>query len=320
MDFNTLNKNYNTEEKCRAYLEQLRWNGKVMCQHCDSIRVRFEKNNHRYHCQNCNKKFSVINGTIFESTRYPLVDWFKVITLFLNAKTGISAMQIKRNMNCSYKTAWYIGMRVRCAMIDKNIELQNIVEIDESYVGRKPRKKGLMEDPTRDVSKLTSKRGRGTNKTPIVGIVERNGDVVLQVAYRLNSKYLMNLLKENVNLENSIVISDSFKGYSKLDEIVEHLTVNHSKDGYKSKGIVHTNTIEGFWAIIKNSIRGNYISLSKKYLPFYLVQAQYIYNRRKVKHDIFEEFMKQAVQVDKSDFVNLYKPVKEVRGLVYDKN
>lgn len=319
MDLNRLNKEFDTEEKCRNYLEKLRWNGKITCLHCKSPRVRFEHNNHRYHCQNCNKKFSVKNGTIFENTKYPLVDWFKVITLILNAKNGISAMQIKRNMNCSYKTAWYIGMRIRCAMIDKSIELQNIVEIDESYVGQKPRKKGEMEDPTRDVSKITNKRGRGTNKTPIVGIVERNGLVVLQVAYRLNSSYLMNLLKENVDLDNSIVISDSYKGYSKLGDIVEHLTINHSKDGHKSKGIVHTNTIEGFWAIIKNSIRGNYISLSKKYLPFYLVQAQYIYNRRKANYDIFEEFMKQSVQVDKSDFVNLYKPVKDVRGLVYDK-
>jgi transposase-like protein len=316
MNLNTLNKKFDTEEKCRAYLEQLRWNGQVTCLNCGSEKVRYEETNHRYHCNNCSDKFSIINGTIFESTRYPLVDWFKVITLMLNTKTGISARDIMRNMDCSYKTAWYIAMRVRCAMIDTCIELQNIVEMDESYVGGKPRKKGVMEDANRDVATVTNKRGRGTNKTPIVGIVERNGEVVLQVATRLTSNFLLGMLKDNVKLENAIVMTDEFKGYAKFDEVVEHLTIDHSKKQF-SKGIVHTNTMEGFWAIVKNSIRGNYIALSKKYLPFYLVQAQYIFNRRNAKNDVFEEFLTQAVKVDKSHFMNLYKPVKEVRSLVY---
>jgi hypothetical protein len=111
-------------------------------------------------------------------------------------------------------------------------------------------------------------------------------------------------------------MTDEYRGYAKFDDVVEHLTIDHSKKQF-SKGIVHTNTIEGFWSIVKNSIRGNYIALSKKYLPFYLVQAQYIYNRRDAKHDVFEEFMAQAVKVDKSDFVNLYKPNRDVRSLVY---
>jgi transposase-like protein len=316
MDFKTLEKRFDTEAKCRAYLEQLRWGGSVTCPNCNSEKVRYEAVNRRYHCNNCSDKFSVINGTIFESTRYPLVDWFKVITLMLNAKTGISSMQIMRNMNCSYKTAWYLAMRVRCGMIDPCIELQNLVEMDEAYVGGKPRKRGTIESPERDVSSIKNKRGRGTNKTPIVGIVERNGKVVIQVATKLTSRFLLEMLKENVKIDNTIVMTDEYKGYKKFDEVVEHLTIDHSKKHY-SKGIVHTNTIEGFWAIVKNSIRGNYIALSKKYLPFYLVQAQYVYNRRNATNDVFEEFLNQAVKVDKSDFVNLYKPTKDVRQLVY---
>jgi transposase-like protein len=317
MNFKTLSKKFDTEQKCRDYLEELRWSGTVVCPKCDSSKVRYEEINHRYHCNSCTRKFSVINGTIFESSRYPLVDWFQVITLILNAKNGISAMQLMRDMGCSYKTAWYIGMRVRCAMIDQCIELQNIVEMDEAYVGGKPRKKGREESNKRDVAQITSKRGRGTNKTPIVGIVERNGEIVLQVATTLTSKFLLEMLKENVKLENAIVMTDEYKGYAKFDDFVEHMTIDHSKKQF-SKGIVHTNTIEGFWAIVKNSIRGNYIALSKKYLPFYLVQAQYIFNRRDAKHDVFEEFMAQAVKVDKSDFMNLYKPQKDVRTLVYN--
>ena len=124
------------------------------------------------------------------------------------------------------------------------------------------------------------------------------------------------MLKSHVNIDNSIVMTDEYRGYKKFDDVVEHLTINHSKKQF-SKGIVHTNTIEGFWSIIKNSVRGQYVAISKKYLPFYLVQAQYIYNRRNATHDTFEEFLKHAMQIDKSDFLNYYKPVKDVPKLVY---
>ena len=125
-----------------------------------------------------------------------------------------------------------------------------------------------------------------------------------------------------LRLKNNAVISAkladfSFSNQANLSKKITFLKQLNSKKQF-SKGIVHTNTIEGFWAIVKNSIRGNYIALSKKYLPFYLVQAQYIFNRRNAKHDVFEEFMAQAVKVDKSDFVNLYKPKKDVRTLVYN--
>jgi transposase-like protein len=240
-----------------------------------------------------------------------------VITLILNAKQGISAMEIMRNMDCSYKTAWYLAMRVRCAMVEKDIELQNIVEMDEAYVGGKPRKMAKNQDSNQPtIATIENKRGRGTKKTPVVGIVERNGSVVLQVTERLTSQFLLSMLKSHVKTENAIVMTDQYKGYAKFDDIVQHLTVNHSKKEF-SKGIVHTNTIEGFWAIVKNSVRGQYKAISKKYLPFYLVQSQYIFNRRNAIHDVFEEFLIHAIKIDKSDFMNYYKPVKDVPKLTY---
>ena len=287
------------------------------CPNCDSDKVRYYAVEKRYVCNNCLKKFSVANGTMFEHTRYPLSDWFKVITLILNAKQGISAMNIMSNMDCSYKTAWYLAMRVRCAMIEQDISLQNIVEFDEAYIGGKPRKSAKNEESNKaNLSSITTKRGRGTKKTPVVGVVERNGDIVLQVTERLTSKFLLGMLQSHVKTNNAIVMTDEFKSYGKFDDLVQHLTINHSKKQF-SNGIVHVNTIEGFWTILKNSIRGNYIAISKKYLPFYLVQAQYIYNRRNATHDVFEEFLKHAMQIDKSDFLNYYKPVKEVEKLVY---
>ena len=106
--------------------------------------------------------------------------------------------------------------------------------------------------------------------------------------------------------------------HKSFDDIVQHYTIQHSKKEWV-KGMMHTNTIEGFWSLVKNSIKGNYRAVSKKYLPFYLVQSQYSYNHRNFTGNLFEEFMKQAVETDKSDFMEQYKPVKEVKKLVYDK-
>jgi transposase-like protein len=298
---------YNTQSKCVDYLEKLRWNGKIMCAYCGSAKTIPIKPELRHHCYDCKKSFSVTIGTIFEDTRYPFSDWFQMIWLVLNAKQGISAAQLHRTLECSYKTAWYVAMRMRCAMIDDCIELENIVEMDEAYIGGKPRKRG-----SANLSSVTTKRGRGTAKIPVVGIVERKGKVILKVIEKLTAKNLVAMLKDSINESNTIVITDEFKSYKSFDEFIQHLTIDHSKE--YSKGIVHTNTIEGFWSIIKNSIRGQYISLSRKYLPLYLVQAQYIYNRRN-SDNLFEEFLKRAMSDDKC-MIN-YKPKRAVDKIVY---
>lgn len=302
---------FNTPKKCIAYLESLRWpDGKVISPFSGKETVTKRKNSNFYHCNISNKDFSVLHGTIFDRSRFPLPKWFQMIALVLNAKRGISAKQLQRNVGCTYKTAWYAAMRIRCAMIDDCIELENIIEMDEAYVGGKKRKVSANHP---SISKVETKRGRGTDKTPIVGIVERNGQVVLKVVDRLNSATMLSMLKDNVNIENAILMTDSFKSYKSFDDLVQHLTINHSK-GY-SKGIVHVNTIEGFWAIVKNSIKGNYVAISKKYLPFYLVQAQYIYNRRNAKYDLMKEFLQRSIAEQKC-LIN-YKPKGAVKSIVY---
>lgn len=125
MDLKLVSEKFNTEAKCISYLEELRW-GKTkkpkQCLDCGSENIRFDKSEKRYACNHCKHKFSVTTGTIFEHTRYKFTAWFKVITLILNAKQGISAANIWRNMQCSYKTVWYLAMRIRCAMVDSCIE------------------------------------------------------------------------------------------------------------------------------------------------------------------------------------------------------
>jgi transposase-like protein len=234
----------------------------------------------------------------------------------VNSKTGISAKEIERDTGVTYKTAWYSAMRVRCAMIDYcHIELENIVEMDEAYLGGKPKRiKSADNEPS--LSRVENKRGRGTQKTPVVGIVERNGDIVLKVIEKLTSRNLLAMLNEYVKTENAVVVTDEFRSYHGFDAVVQHYTIEHGKKQWV-KGAMHTNTIEGFWAIVKGSIRGNYISISKKYLPFYLVQAQYIFNNRNFKGNLFERFIKDALTHD--PVMEHYKPIKPVKEIVHPK-
>ncbi|MFN8355456.1 MAG: IS1595 family transposase [Spirosomataceae bacterium] len=318
MTLKELSRRFNTEAKCKKYLHQLRWpSGVVTCVRCKSSNVRFNEGEDRYACNHCKARFRVTTDTIFERSPYPLDDWFRAIFLILNAKQGYSAKQLERNLGCTYKTAWYMAMRIRCAMIDPDITLQDVVEMDETYVGGKPRKRKALNDSVVDVATLYKKRGRGTNKTAVVGIVQRKGKVVLEVAERLTSRYLLAMLKRHVVInDQTIVMTDDFSSYKKFDEYVTRQVIKHSQKQY-SDGDVHTNTIEGFWTIVKNSIRGEYRVISRKYLPFYLVQAQYIYNRQHVKANHFEDFMKTAVIVDKDDYMMAYKPIADVKKLVY---
>jgi transposase-like protein len=316
MNLITIHKKYGTQAKCLSYLEKLRWGKTVRCTKCHSDNtVRIKTQAGRHHCNNCKTTFSVLVDTIFENTRLELPQWFIIIGLMLNAKKGIAAKQIQRDTGVTYKTAWYTAMRIRCGMIDNCKVLQNIVEMDEAYVGGKPRKKPPISANIPSISNVANKRGRGTRKTPVVGIVERDGDIVLKVIEKLTFRNLFAMLKKNVKTDNAILITDEYTGYKRMDNEIEHLVINHKKE--YSRGAINTNTIEGFWAIVKNSIRGQYIALSKKYLPFYLVQAAYIYNLRNDKGNLFEQFLINAVMHDNQ--MEHYKPIKNVKDIVYKK-
>jgi len=317
MNLDYLQKNFNTQNRCVKHLERIRWNGEPVCPFCKSTKVYKRKGSITYHCNKCNKDFTVLYGTIFENTRMPLPKWFMLIALMLNARKGVSAKQLQRNLNVTYKTAWYSAMRVRCAMIDQLPLLQDIIEMDECYIGGKPRiRKRKSEDYTAYLSRLKiekPKRGRGTSKIPVVGIVERNGKVVTKVANNLTSKEMLKMLRRYVKLDEAIVMTDEFRAYKAFDDVVQHLTVDHSKKIYV-KGIIHTNTIEGFWNIVKAGIKGQYHVVSKKYLPFYLVEFQYKYNHRKDKKT-FNDTIQKAI--DDGKCLVYYKPKKNVKRIVY---
>lgn len=328
MNLNQLASRFNTEEKCLMQLEKVRWGDSPCCNKCGSKNLTKRKNSIKWHCNTCNKDSSALFGTIFENSRMPLTKWFQLIFLMINAKKGISAKQISRDIGVTYKTAWYSAMRVRCAMLDWGEKLEGIVEMDEAYIGGKPRKRNVGHGVTaeneanlgsvyqRDDKKI--KRGRGTKKVAVAGIVERKGKVVLKVMDKLTSAELMKMLQKTVNTGESTLMTDDYRAYNKMDEIIERFVINHTSKQYV-QGAIHTNTIEGVWSIIKNGIRGQYHVLSKKYLPFYLAEFAYRYNRRQLSvSETFDETLDNAV-VSEPQFED-YKPTRDVKAIVYPKN
>lgn len=135
-----------TQESCLEHLDQIRWNGNPRCPYCESENQTPLKDEHRYHCNNCNTSFSVTVGTIFHHTHLPLQKWFLAVTLMLNAKKGLSARQLARDLEVNKNTAWRITMKVREAMAYQGELLKGIVEMDETYVGGKPRKQGKKDN------------------------------------------------------------------------------------------------------------------------------------------------------------------------------
>lgn len=313
-----LSKQYNTQAKCLKLLEELRWGKTVTCPYCSSEKTRRVKSEQgRHSCKSCKRTFSAYIDTIFEGTRLPLPKWFMIIGSMLNSKSGISAKEIQRNYGLTYKTAYYACMRVRVGMLMPDTELNGVLEMDESYFGGKPRKhyKSEIETNSPIISQISLKRGRGTKKVSVAGIVERQGEVKTKVIEKLSKRNLLAMLKRYSHKDDSILITDGFKSYKKLNDYIEHLIINHSKQF--SKGFTHINTIEGFWSYVKNGIKGNFKSISPKYLPFYLVEYEWKYNTRKLKGDPFKHFLKNALNQEKE--LNYWKAEskEQVKDIVY---
>lgn len=264
-------KMFPAQEDCLNHIENVRWGNKPICPYCESPNHSKMPKENRYHCNKCNTSFSVTVSTIFHNTKLPLQKWFLAISIILNAKKGVASRQLARDIEVTKDTAWRMQMQIRKAMGQYKELLQGIIEMDETYVGGKPRP-----------GTGTHKRGRGTNKAPVVGMVERNGNVKAKVQSKDKLKYtnMKKLVNDNVDKDNSVLMTDEYKGYSPMRSIIEHKTVNHSAKQYVDGGI-HTNTIESFWAILKRGIFGQYYHVSKRHLNKYINEFCFKYNNRK---------------------------------------
>ncbi len=271
------------EDACAAYLKSRRWPQGVVCPRCGNPAV-YDLPSRKWHWQctkcapggNTGYRFSVIAGTIFENTNKPLRDWFKVVHLMTTSKKGISALQIQRQMGFgSYKTAHGMCHKIRAAMIQPQEKLGGIVEVDETWIGGK--------DKNRHWDKKLHHPTKG--KTPIIGAVQRKGNVVTRVLERVTTEAAMNFVNEVVSNKVSLLATDAWHGYEDLDYRFPHATVDHHLKQYVV-GAVHTNTIEGFWSIFKRGVVGTFHKVSAKYMPLYVAEFQFRYNYR-MNADIF---------------------------------
>ncbi len=264
-----------SDDACKQYLTARRWpKGVIACPRCGNENV-YPVTNKPFHwqCTKCVPKggyrFSVLVGTIFENTNVPMRTWFKVIYLMLTSKKGISALQIHRMMGFgSYSTAHYMCHRIRAGLADQKFrKLMGIVEVDETYIGGKNR--------NRHWDKRTEGTG-GEGKETVIGAVERKGNVVARVIQNADTETLNRFIREAVSEKVSLIATDDHPGYRKLKN---HGTVRHSAGQYVN-GAVHTQTIDGFWSLLKRGIMGSFHKVSRKYLPLYVAEFEFRYNNR----------------------------------------
>lgn len=289
-----------TEKAVIKYFLKIRYNDVLICPHCGSkVRVQHRNDNLKLcNCHNCNNTFSPFKNTIFEKSSTDLRKWFYAIHLFLNSKKGISGLQLQREIGVTYKTAWRMLKQIRSAMgnTDMSKAFEAMVEIDEKYIGGKPRKMNGETEP--------SKRGRGTKKTPVVGVKERSSShVFAKVALpneegkKLTGKQLFNIL-DSVCKKDATVLTDDFRGYNFMNHKNTNknnyyrISVNHLESIYSLGNGLHTNGIESFWALLKRGILGIYHHVSVDYLQEYVNEFCFRQNNGTSSFDVL---LKQGI-------------------------
>ena len=257
---------FNSEAKCRAYIELLRWPDGIACPHCQSKKIYRLENRPLLLCASCEHQFSVTVDTIFHDTHLPLEKWFIATFLLCEAKKGMSACQMQRTLGVSYKTAWYLCHRIRAAMLETEPKkLRGTVEIDETYVIGKPRK--YRTRPDRQV---------------VIGIRQRNGDLRLIRAKDAKSDTVRRIINANIGGHVEVIMTDESSIYpyalSRMQS-KKHRTINHSRE--YAHGDIHTNTVESAFSLLKRGIVGTWHKVSAKHLPAYLDEMCFRFNNRK---------------------------------------
>jgi len=264
-------KRFPTEESCREYLEQVRWNNKPVCPHCNYSEKIYRLNGGKlYKCGNpkCYKPFSIKIGTIFEDSALPLQKWFHAMFVVSAHKKGISSYQLARDISVTQKTAWHMLHRIRLSMKTKSFDkpLDGTIECDETYVGGKHR----------------GKRGRGSeNKTPVFGMVARGGDLRSMPVKDVKRNTLKPIIDRHV-AKGSTVMTDELPSYNCLSQDYTHERISHLKKQYV-KGGTHTQNIENFWSLLKRGILGIYHHVSPEHLHRYCDEFEHRYNSRKIQ-------------------------------------
>ncbi len=295
MNLVKLVEDFGSEDRCRAYLEKLRWPKGVECPRCGHKTVSRIKERDQFDCDGCRYQFSVTAGTMMHDTKLPLWKWFLAVYMIVESKKGVSANQLKRSLDVSYRTAWYLCHRIRKALETPDGLLSGIIEIDETMLG------GRIERTEGDPHE---------NKIAIIGAVERAGGIA-----RLKMREVREHDKDEPGVGKFLRanVSQDAKLYTDAAPVMrkqakKHTgntpeTVTHSKDEWV-RGDVHTNSVEGVWSLFKRSVIGSYHQLSVKHLEAYLDEFEFRFNNRKNPY-IFRDAMALIVQAGNLEYSDL---------------
>ena len=267
------------------HVKAIRWPTGPICPYCESDKAYALKRKNIHRCAKCAKNFSVTVGTIFEDTKLPLRIWFGAIWLITNHPKGIASTTLARDLGITQKSAWFVLHRLRHAARTRsfNKPMTGIVEADETYVGGKAINKHRGRSGT---------KGGSADKTPVMGVVERGGDVVAKVLPVANKVTMHEFIRETVSPDAEMLVTDSHPVYQRSMGYERHEIVNHQQGEFK-RGEAHTNTIESIWALLKRQIVGTHHWVSAKHLQMYVQEITWRLNRRDMTpadrmNDLFE--------------------------------
>lgn len=275
-------KDFSDDDACLEWLKNNRWPDGIYCEKCKRI-TKHHKITKRsaYACDFCGNHVYPMAGTILEHSSTPLQLWFHAMFLMASTRCGISAKQLQRELGVTYKTAWRMFKQIRQMLDEDVMSLLQQVEVDETYIG----------------GKRHGKRGRGAEgKTVVMGMVERKGKVIAKVVPDVKAGTLLPIVREKV-LPRSVVYTDELHSYDSLPKLgYQHKRVHHASKVYVM-GDAHTNTIEGFWSLVKRGIDGTHHAVSAKYLQDYINAYSFRWNHRNDEEPMFLQILSRLVPV-----------------------
>ena len=267
MDLVSLIDRFPCDDKCRDFLEDIRWPHGPACTRCGDMSIFEIGQRNQWECRSCRYQFSVTSGTIMHDSHLPLRKWFLTIYMMCESKKGISANQVKRTLGITYKTAWYLCHRIREAMGNepfKGPTLVGVVEVDETLVGGKKKGKG---------------RAYKGNKVWVAGAIQRGGKVRVERISDVKRDTIHGFIKRAVKDEAEAIYTDELKSYLGITDHNTRHAVNHSEEQWVI-GDVHTNSIEGVWSLFKRSLMGAFHKMSAKHMDRYLEELEWRFNNR----------------------------------------
>jgi transposase-like protein len=314
MNLIDVNKAFATEDQCLDFLEGMRWPAGVRCPVCGADKISRiarktaskNKRDRHYAClePTCNHRFSATAGTVFHRSHLPLSKWFMAIAIVMDAKKGMSALQLQQHLGIgSYRTAWYMVHRIRKAMVDLfPTQLSGIVEVDETYIGGKAKRRHRKPDG----------RTWAQKKDMVIGMRERGGRVRFFHVPNLKADTMKKLLDRHISADTERIMTDSSIIYDfAMDEDFKqkHDSVNHSREWVKPGDInIHTNTVESAFSLLKRGLIGSFHRVSIKHLHRYLAEFENRFNLRNVE-DRFEQTVRRMLTSEPMEYRELTAPV-----------